>query len=196
MKKITFFTLFCLLFTSAFSKKDPEAWKTQKTLESQYSFFKTNSSAWNGYLMTKEPQLNEFHKSIIDTVNGLEKQISQNHLKINTAQKEISSLTKQLKETQTKLEQSLSKENELSTLGMSVNKNSFPTILYSIIALTLLIAIIGFILFFRSNIVTKETEKRYLELTEEFKTHKAKAMDRETKLRRELQTERNKNHNS
>lgn len=197
MKKIVILSLFNLLiFINGFSKKDPEAWKKEKNLESQYSFFKNNVSSWDGFLMAKEPQLNEFHKSIMDTVKVLETSITTNIVEISKSKKEVASLTKQLSETKASLESSLKKENELTTLGMPFDKNTFPTILYSIIIIVLLIAIFGYFLFFRSNIVTKESEKRLLVLTEEFQKHKSSASDRETKLRRELQTERNKNHPS
>ena len=99
-------------------------------------------------------------------------------------------------ETQTNLEVSRGKENELITLGISFDKNVFPATVYFIIILIVGVGVFAFFLFFRSNVITKETEKRCQELSEELQLQKVSNLERETKLRRELQTERNKNHNS
>lgn len=193
MKKVIIFGFFYLLLTNVFSQKDNEAWKSEKNLESQYSSLKANASKWNGFIMIKEPQLNEFHKSIIDSVVTLEELIVTANSKAANAEKQQKTLSTELSETKEKLEASLLKEKEMVTLGMPVNKNVFPTVMYSIIIGVVLIALIAFFLFLRSNSVTKEIEKRYQKLSEELKDQKSKALDREAKLARELQTERNKN---
>ena len=194
MKKVIIFGLFYLLLTNVFSQKNIEAWKSEKNLESQYSSLKDNASKWNGFIMIKEPQLNEFHKSIIDSVNSLEKIILTGNTNLANAKKEKSTLSTELLETKGKLEASLLKEKEMTTLGMAVDKNVFPTVVYSIILGVILLCLIAFFLFFRSNSVTKEIEHRYQKLTEELKEQKTKALERESKLARELQNERNKNY--
>ena len=196
MKKLIVFGFFCLLSANIFAKKEPQAWKTGTSLETQFSLFKDNVNLWDGYLMTKVPQLDEFHQSLMDTIKSIEKSVATTNIEIATSKEEINHLSKQLSDTQTKLEASLLKENTLTSLGMSLDKTTFPTIVYIIIIIAVLIALFAFFLFFRSNSVTKETEKRYLELTEEFQSQKVSALERETKLRRELQTERNKNYAS
>lgn len=194
MKKLFVVGFLSLIFINLSAKKDPEAWKSEKTLESQYKTLKANESYWNGFIMIKEPSLNRFHKSIVDTVVGLEKKIIVVNNEISSANVQIESLKKQLSSTKEELEISLKKENELSTLGMDVNKSSFPKVVYSIIVIMLLIAIAAFFLYFRSNAVTKKTEKRNQELGEELKSQKSISLEREAKLARELQNERNRNH--
>ncbi len=193
MKKFILFGLISLSLLNTYAKKDPQAWKAEKQLESQFVNFKSNSSYWNGFLMFKEPRLNEFHQVIMDTIVGLEKKIVTSNGEINKLNNEITALTKELSSTQTNLTESLSKEDALVTLGIPFNKNVFPPIMYGIILLLAGVAVVAFLLFFRSNTVTKGTKKLYNELLEDFDLQKKKAFDRETKLNRELQTERNKN---
>jgi len=194
MKKIIILGVLNLLLVNVFAQKDPQAWKKEKTLESQYSTLKVNANKWDGFIMVKEPPLNEFHNSILDTIKGLEETIVVANTSVVNAKKELSVLSKELSETKESLKASLSKEDELITLGMPVNKKTFPTIVYSIIIVMIVICLFVFFLFFRSNAITKETEKNNQKLTDELKAQKTRALERENKLARELQTERNKNY--
>lgn len=193
MKKFLVFGFLNLLLLNVFSQKDSQAWKVEKNLERQYSVLKENSSKWNGYLMIKDPELNQFHNSILDTVKGLEKTIGVLNSHLIKSKEEAKLLSEQLDETQKELEASALRENELVTLGMSFNKNIFPTILYSIISFLVLVSAIAFLLFFRCKTVTEEMDTQNKVLSEELQTQKNNNLIREAKLARQLQTERNKN---
>lgn len=192
MKKNIVLSLIALVSLSLLAKKDSQAWKTEKSLESQFSVFKENSSQWNGYIMNKEADLNEFHKARLDTISNLETNINSMQSEIVSLKGEIKSLSSELSKTQVSLKESKAKEQGLTTLGINFNKESFPPLMYTIIILLIVIAAAGFSLFFRSNILTKETEKRYEEIAKELEEQRMRGMERESKLRRELQTERNK----
>ena len=102
-------------------------------------------------------------------------------------------LSKQTVDTQAKLDESLTKETSLVTLGIQFDKTAFPPLMYTIIILLVVVVLVVFFLFFRSNVVTKETRKLYNDVAEQLDAQKKKSLSRETKLNRELQTERNKN---
>ena len=191
-KSIILGCLYLILFNS-FAKKNPEAWKSEKNLDTQFSVFKANASYWDGFFMFKEPQLNEFNNAYSDTIKKLESAISINSSQINKLNTEITSLNTKLSDTEIKLQESISKENGIVSLGISFDKNTFPSLLYSIIILLMIVAALAFFLFLRSNSITKETEKRFLDQTTTMENQKKRSLERETKLNRELQTERNKN---
>ncbi len=150
MRNLFLITLFTLIFTSINAqKKDPQAWKNEKTIETQFSTLKKNASYWSEYYMFKEIQINEFHKSLSDSISALEKKIDTNKDEINELKKQITSVTNQYNSTEQKLEESLSKETNLTTLGIDFDKNSFPSLTYTIIIILILIAITGFFLFFK-----------------------------------------------
>ena len=194
MKKSIIFGFLCLILLNVYAgKKDSQAWKTEKQLESQFTSLKANASYWDGFFMFKEAQLNEFHQATMDTVVGLENNIATNKVEISKLKNKIEGLSKELSETETNLADSQSKENLLQTLGIPFDKSIFPPLMYGIITLLALVVAVAFFLFFRSNVITKETKKRYNELSDEFDSQKKLALERQTKLNRELQTERNKN---
>ena len=197
MKKSIVFGLLCLLVVNVFAvKKDPNAWKTEKEMESQFVAFKKSASYWDGYFMYKELQLNEFHKVVMDTVGALKEVIIVSNGEIKKLNSEINILTKGASESQFKLDECHEKEGSLVTLGITFDKVAFPSLMYTIIVILTLLTLIAIVLFFRSNIISKETKRVYDELYEELDRQKKIGLERETKLNRELQTERNKNSSS
>lgn len=194
MYKFIVFGFLALLHLSLIAQKDPQAWKVEKSLEKQYAALKESSVLRNGYVTLQEPQLDEFHKSILDTVKKLKNTLKEINSSQSGVQLEVSSLTTQLADAQAQLDSSLTQKDELVTLGIAMDKNSFPTVAYTIIIICALMGAFAFFLYVRSNAITKETEKRNQELLEAIKTQKAVSLERESKLARELQTERNKNY--
>lgn len=194
MYKFIVFGFLALLHLSLIAQKDPQAWKVEKSLEKQYAALKESSVLRNGYVTLQEPQLDEFNRSILDTVKKLKNTLKEINSSQSGVQLEVSSLTTQLADAQAQLDSSLTQKDELVTLGIAMDKNSFPTVAYTIIIICALMGAFAFFLYVRSNAITKETEKRNQELLEAIKTQKAVSLERESKLARELQTERNKNY--
>lgn len=192
MRKLVL-VLFALSIFSVISAKDIDAWKSEKSLDSQYETFKKNLNFWNGFYSFKEYQSDEFFSAVKDTIKKLQNNIDKNEVEIEKLNKEIVSLKASLEETNKSLEASLEREMTLETLGTRFDKNAFPSILYAIIIALILIALFILFLFFRSNKVTTSTNKRYNDLSNEFEEHRKNTLDREIKLNRELQNERNKN---
>ncbi len=192
MRKLVL-VLFALSIFSAISAKDSNAWKSEKALNSQYETFKKNLNFWNGFYSFKEYELDQFYAAVKDTIKVLHSDVKKNEVEIAKLNKEIVSLTSSLEETNKSLEASLEREMTLDTLGSRFDKNSFPSVLYAIIIALILIALFILFLFFRSNKVTSSTNKRYNDLSNEFEEHRKNTLDREIKLNRELQNERNKN---
>ena len=81
----------------------------------------------------------------------------------------------------------------MALLGMQTSKTNYNVIMWSIIA-----ALTAFLLFFiykfkNSNSLTKEAKHKLEEVETEFEEHRRTALEREQKVRRQLQDELNKN---
>ena len=82
--------------------------------------------------------------------------------------------------------------DEISMLGISINKGTYNWIMWGLVLF--LGAAFAFILF-QSFSLRKEARYRsnlYSDLSEEFQAYKTKCNDKEKKLARELQTEKNR----
>jgi len=155
---------------------------TNQSLNAQYQ-----------YLLSKvyhyqQPLISALWKNASDTLNA-------NRTKLNAAIGKIAGQNKQLDSLKTQLNSQndeLSRKDGIAVFGLVLPKTTYNIIVWSLVAL---FAIIAIAVIARSAAHRREARYRtqlYTELEEEFKNFKIKANDKEKKLARELQTERNK----
>ncbi len=147
------------------------------------------------YLLTKvyryqQPLISALWKSASDTLNA-------NRLKLKTAQSTLSLQTKtidSLKAEVSNKNQDLSsaRTDGVEILGIVISKTTYNLIVWGLVAA---FAISTIVVIARTGSFKHEAREKaelYSELEEEYKAFKIKANDKEKKLARELQTERNK----
>jgi hypothetical protein len=160
----------------------PVAVKVDKSLNGQYQ-----------YLLTKvynyqKPFVDALWKNFTDTLKNSRAQLKEAQAKLAEQTKTITSLQADV----AAKEQLLTQTDSISFLGIALPKSTYNMIMWGLV---LVIGAIAAIVIARSGSAGREAAYRttlYNELEEEFKTFKAKANEKEKKLARELQTERNK----
>jgi hypothetical protein len=190
-KNIALFILLISMSVATFAK-DADAWKSEKNLNNQYSVFKENLNFWNGSYFLTESQLDEFYRALTDSITILDKEILSNEKQILTLQSDLNAKTKQIDETQVKLDESIKHQESISVLGLYINKTSYSFVMYMLILALAIVSGVVYLLFKRSNKVTKATKSEYRELKEEFELYKKSSMDRYTKINTELHNTRMK----
>lgn len=88
--------------------------------------------------------------------------------------------------------QTLSRTHSINFLGIEFMKSTYNLIVWSIIGIILVLLIYFIYKFQNSNVVTTQAKSELADLEEEFASHKKKSLEREQKLRRQLQDEINK----
>jgi hypothetical protein len=166
--------------------------KIDPSLRGQYQLLLSKSKTLNGYKLINPSRLSVFWQNVRDSLNTDRKQLVVTKKKITDQGKEISELKKQISGTESSLANSNAKLNEISFLGMGFTKSNYNLIVWGlIIALGAALAII----ILRSAKHIHEAKYRstlYEEISQEYQNYKVKANDKEKKLARELQDERNK----
>ena len=187
MKRFTLL-LFLLIFTTllSFAKKDVNAWKNEKNLNQQYSVFKKNLNFWNDSYFLTEYQLNQFYNALRDSITVFENEVLDNKSNILLLQNELNEKTQETEKIQTELDGSIKRENSIRVFGMNINKTGYSLTMYLVILGVLALAGIVFLLYKRSNNITRHTKKEFNELKEEFEIHKKNSLDRYTKMNMEL----------
>jgi hypothetical protein len=188
--KITLITL----FISAMSFCQTE--KTNNTVDHQFRTLYKNSNNYQEYKVISKNAFGILHNNVLDSIQIFNKNIIAKNTLINSQKKTIDTLEKEATITTGKLNDAIAKETSISVFGVQLQKNIYSIILYSIILL-LLAATSFFIYKFKNSSVITSTSKSNLEDVEnEFNVFRKKALEREQKLRRELQDEINKNRNN
>ncbi len=156
---------------------------TDKSLNGQYSFLLTKVYHY------QQPFLSAFWKSASDTLKFYRQKQNEANSKLARQNKIIDSLKAQV----TNKDEALStKVEEITFLGIQMPLSTYNIITWGLVIAFALTALIVISNSGRSRHEAKYRTSLYNELEEEFKTFKTKANDKEKKLARELQTERNK----
>ena len=80
----------------------------------------------------------------------------------------------------------------MSLFGMQMRKAGYSALMWSFIAILLALLLLFIYKFRNSNIITKQAKKSLEDTEREFDEHRSIALEREQKVRRQLQDEINK----
>jgi len=150
------------------------------------------------YLLTKvynyqQPLVAALFKNYSDTLHVTRKQLTEAKATLAEQTKTIDTLKASAATKDQSLAQSKAKVDEVSLLGVPLSKSTYNLIMWGLV---IGFGVIAAIVIARSGSHSREASYRiklYNELEEEYKAYKTKANEKEKKLARELQTERNKN---
>ncbi|SNR14850.1 hypothetical protein [Tenacibaculum jejuense] len=194
MKTINF--LFVLLFsTSLFAQTKltkKEIRELPNTIENEFKKAYGLSNTWKEYKMIPRNEFLVFQKNVLDSVTILRKEIVARQEIVDSQKKEIATLNENVSKVSNDLTSSQDKENQISVLGIATSKSTYNMFTWSLIGI-LLLALIFFISKFKSsNILTKKAKNDLSEIELELETFRKKSLEKEQKLRRQLQDEINK----
>ncbi|WP_316823364.1 hypothetical protein [Pedobacter gandavensis] len=193
MKKLIFAVIAVLFFQLNTQAQLPaDSAKADPSLRGQYGFMLSKSKTINGYKLINPARLAGFWKSVSDSINHNRKQLSNIKLKLAEQEKIVASLKAQISGAESSLASSNAKLDEIKFLGISFTKSNYNVMVWSLI---LILAAALAVVIIRSAKFIHEAKYRsslYDEIAQEYQNYKTKANDKEKKLARELQDERNK----
>ncbi len=195
--KVLFTTsIFLLLaFNSYSQQKESKKIKgslNDGTIESQFDYIYRKSFTYKNTKSVKMGDLQKIKSNVLDSINTLKKELNETKEVVQTQNAEINNLKSDLTTTNDNLTSVTKEKDAIKFLGYPMTKGGYNTLLWSIIT-GLLVFLIFFIYRFKaSNAITKQANELLVETEDEFETYKATALEREQKVRRELQDELNK----
>lgn len=193
MKKNIFVLLACLLAAQlSFSQRGAEALEGNYPLNERYMLLKSKSSNYQDYKVIKETVLDGFWKIIRDSIAAKEAALAARQQNINKLNTELAQTIATLKEKEASMTEVVHDSTHITVLGIDFSKGVFlTTIAVIIIALILFVAFSSWRL--KSiNHAMHDRVDAFNTLNNEFEEYKRKAMEKQTKLSRELQNERNR----
>ncbi len=186
-------TLFCSsVFAQTTLTKKQQLDALPNTVENQFIKTYGKASNWKEYKMITRPDFQSLQKNIVDSVVALKKNIQSKQLKINEQEKSISTLNEKINGLTNNLNSSIDKENKISFIGIGMTKSSYNLLLWSIITVLAITTVFFVLRFKNSNRLTKEAKTNLVEIEQEFEQHRKRSLEKEQKLRRQLQDEINK----
>ncbi|PQJ76057.1 hypothetical protein [Polaribacter gangjinensis] len=189
--------LLILLSNSVFAQTEiTEPITEPKTIEGQFDKMYRISSTYQTYKVIDKDAFLVLKNNVLDSIKKTKKALVELENLLKEERETIAYLNESMTKTQLELENALTKEDTISLLGIPLSKLTYNLILWTIIIG--LAGGLGFFVFkfFRSNVLTKQAQENLITVEEEFEAYRKKAIEREQKLRRQLQDEINKHRNS
>jgi len=167
------------------------------SIDDQFNYVLRKSGNFRGtngqmYEAVSRRMLLDLQLHTSDSLKTLQAKLDTSKSTINQQLSEISSLKANLINTKLDLDQTTLEKNNMSLLGVSMSKTSYNILMWSLITALLTLLIIFIVRFKNSNAVTKAAKKSLLEIEDEYEEHRRTALEREQKVRRQLQDELNK----
>lgn len=193
MRRFLFVVLTCLAFNSTRAQTAAAALEGKaQTPQERYYLMKKNSQTFQDYKVIKENVLDAVWKIETDSLVKRESQLAEAKATINSLQKDLNQVRTALKAKEDSMEDIVFASTHISVLGKGLTKKSF-LIIVSVAVLALSGVIVLLLINLRSmQIFVSESNLMVMNITHEFDEYKRNALEKQTKLSRELQTERNK----
>jgi len=190
---LTFFLCFSVsLFSQTEESTGPKPSLDNGTLESQFDYLYRKSSSYQEYKVVKKTFYQKIKGNVLDSLKALKNDLNDTKKLVTLQANEIKSLKSDLQTTNNNLTEVTKEKDNIKFLGIPMTKSSYNSLLWTII-FSLIALLLFFIFRFRSsNSITVQAKDLLEETEKEFEMYKAKALEREQKVRRELQDELNK----
>ncbi|AXP79119.1 hypothetical protein CJ739_13 [Mariniflexile rhizosphaerae] len=198
-KSLTLLTLLFSLtiFAQTSDSEDDKLSLNSGTLDNQFDYVITKSNGWRdergqSYKVIKAFWLTDLKAHVLDSLQAIRKDLVATGITVKAQAQEIEDLKTSLSNTQSTLDKTKSEKNSMSLFGVQMSKGGYSGLMWSIIAILLALLIFFIYKFKNSHAVTKEAKRALSDVEEEFEEHRKTAVEREQKVRRQLQDEINK----
>lgn len=162
------------------------------TIDNQFEFVIRRSNSWQDYKTVKKTWLYALKSHTMDSLKAVHKNLADTKAVVKTQADEITNLKASLSNTESTLSSTNEEKDNISLFGIQTSKASYKILMWSIAA-GLLALLLFFIYKFKgSNSATREAKLKLGEVESEFEDHRRNALEREQKVRRQLQDELNK----
>lgn len=163
-----------------------------QSLKTQFQEMLDKSETYTEYKVITRTNLSQYSRAVQDSLKADRNEINTLKNRVNEQKSQITQLSKRITDLENQLAKSEELRGSLSFLGITFNKITYHLIVWLIIGIVTAFSVFAYSNFIRSNIIKSKTKKEYKVLEKEFEEHKKINHEKQIKMGRELQTERNK----
>lgn len=193
IKRTTLLLICVLAVVGASAQKASDALENDnQTLRERYYVLKNKSQTYQDYKVIKENLLDGYWRIIEDSLRQNQATLRQARAEINSLNKELEDNRAALKAKEESMQDVLYASTHITVLGIDFDKGFFAGLMGIII---LLLGLVIGVIYYSMKLMRRNlAEKVDLmnSISAEYEDYKRRAMEKQTKLSRELQNERNK----
>ena len=191
MKSLFVITLICALSGPIFAQSRA-ALEGEHNLQDRYLLMKDKAETFNDYKVIKNSVLDGVWEITMDSLQKEKAALKAANATIAQMRGEVGRAEEKVKQSDASLAESEYERTHLSVFGMSMPKTLFVTVMFILVGglIVGLLTIVASLKVLRK--AAKEKDLTIYGLTSEFDEFRKKALQKEMKISRELQDERNK----
>lgn len=183
-------------FTPTRSRTTAEAPQEEKqypaTIEGQFDELVDKSGNWEKFKLVKKESIYTFKKSLLDSLSGQKSLLREKLDTISAQSSRIKELNLNIQNLQSELDKEKNRNDSIDFLGITIEKGVYSIIVWGIIVILAILLVVFISRFTSSNSITRGALKDLEDLQNEYEEYRTKAIEREQKVRRQLQDEINK----
>ncbi|MCP9199719.1 hypothetical protein MKO06_07375 [Gramella sp. GC03-9] len=164
----------------------------QTPVQDEFTRLIEESNNYQGYKVVEYDKLIELRNTTRNFITELKEEIIVQQNTVDQQNDQIQQLKSDLAATQEDLKRVSEEKDALMFLGMPFSKGGYKAMMWGIVGGLLLILGVLFFRFKSSNAATKEARQKLSETEKEFDAYRSKALEKEQRLGRMLQDERNR----
>ena len=163
-----------------------------KNLDDQFREMRDKAETYNEYRVIKGSQLNTLWKSVQDTLQAYRSGLENRAAVTNELNVKLQELQSRLSNTEQLLDAAVDRENTIAFLGREVRKGFYNLIMWILVFLLGATAVAMSVRSHRHGNEAREAVDNLHQLETEFEELRRKSQEKQARLARELQTERNR----
>ena len=152
------------------------------SLNDQLKFLDEHTKIYDNYRAIREDMFQKIKGNVSDTLSSVENKIAGLNKTKYSLILTIDTLKKNLELTKTNLDEMTGSKNNISVIGMQVNKSTYNSIMWIIVGGLVAVLVIGFLVFKRNLSAIFNTKKEYEELKNEFETYRKTSREAREKM--------------
>lgn len=190
--------IFCTIMLSAlfvvvaYAQETSEAGQLKEQFEElKSSSNSVQSSSGREYKVINLQSLDALWNDVQNLLAASKEEIDAYENKVDALNQEVAKLSERVEEQQAIIQQSDHAATHINVLGIDILKSKFEATFWITIGILLILLAGAIYQYKRSRDVTQRTQLNFMELQEEMEELRKTSLEKERRLRRELQTERN-----
>lgn len=181
-----------IVITTTHAQGETEA----SDLNEQFEELKSSSNSVKSgsgreYKVINLQDLNRLWNDVQDLMAVSREELQTTQSKVEALNQEVSKLSDRVEEQQAIVQESEHAATHITVLGLDIQKDKFEAAFWITTAILLALLAVAIYQYKRSREVTRRTQMNFMELQEEMEELRKTSLEKERRLRRELQTERN-----
>ncbi len=190
MKKVIFLSFFILTISGKTVAQENVT--GPNVVEEEFTNLIENSNDYQGYKVVDYNELVSLKNKTAQYFANLNEEIITQKNTIDQQQDQIAQLREELESTQQELERVNADKDAITFLGMPFSKGSYMAFMWGIVGLLVLALLFFIYRYNKGNAQTVEARNKLHSTEKEFDAYREKALEKEQRLGRQLQDERNR----